>query len=416
MKKRILIAVASLVLAALILMLAPLGTPQLPLPTDPEGTTSPTVGTDPVVTDPTGPVEPTEPGAVRLYSCNETYLPIFRQMAAQYTSKTGVEVVILSPEEGDCQATLKRYMESEDPPTVFCLHDQKQLKSWRHTLLNLEDTTFAAALCSDDLGMWLDGKLLGIPLAVQGYGMLVNAEILATKGALSRNEITNFTAMATAVKILKDNSVTAFPIPNLTIRDAWYLLMAEDLDGVRAYVDLYMANCGKTGTPFEQFLQGKTAFCPGGSWEYDDLAAQSGNNFHVRNLDILPNFSAGAMQYICDSLWCVNASARQEDIQATMEFMTWMVTAGSDGSVPIDVLEVLTPFADSAFYGNWLENKLRGYMRTEPSVLQFDGGEMGTDPMLMALLAYMEKRTDENWQQVVLAVQTVRAQYGYTNE
>lgn len=413
MKYRILVAVVSLVLAALIIMLLPSAHPSVDTTLPTNGPTAPHGSAGPSVKPPSTGTLPENTGAVRLYSCDENFLPVFAALAAEYTNLTGVEVEVLSPEADGCQATLQRYMESEDPPTVLCVHSQRQLKAWSNTLLDLEDTALAAALCNDGLGLRLDGKLLGIPAGVEGFGLLVNAEILGTKGALSRNDITSFASLSTAVQILKNNSVKAFPAADPTLQDAWYLLLAEDLENVRAFVDLYMANCGTTGDPMTLFLDGKSAFCPGGTWDYDTLASFTESTLHVRNLDILPNYAAGAMQYICDTAWCVNASARQEDIDATLAFLTWMVTAPEGGAAPVDQLETLAPFADAAWYGNWLENKLRGYMRTEAAVIQWDGGDLSTGRLLIALETYLEESTDENWRQLCLTVEAIRAEYAY---
>ncbi len=409
MKKRILIAAASLVLAALIILL---------VPKSPGG---PDTGTLPGVSTPSGQqpssqptTQPEDPGVVRLYSCNADFLAVYRELAAEYTALTNVEVVVLAPDADGCQASLQRLMKSEEPPTVFCVHNQSQLNQWQNTLLDLEGTAFAGALANDGLGLRIDGKLLGIPMDVDGYGLLVNAEVLALKAAMTRNnDFGSFSALTIAVQVLKDNSVKAFPAAAPTMQDAWCLLTTEDLTGTRSLIDLYVANCNKEGDPMAQFAEGKSAFYLGGTWEYDALAAIPDSSLHVRDLDILPTYAAGAMQYICNSAWCVNASARQEDMDATLAFMAWLVTAGEGTAAPVDRLQTLAPFADAAWYGNELERKLRGYMETEAAVIQWDGSEVAADSLLTALTVYMQDRTDENWQQLLQTVEQIRTESGY---
>lgn len=412
MKHRILVAAASLVLAALILLLLPAGPNGPGAGTNPSGPLSPSHNTQPSDTPPVN-TQPSDSGVVRLYSCDDTIVTVFTELAAEYTALTGVEVVVLCQEPDGCQATLRRYMESEDPPTMLCVHSQSQLKDWKDTLLDLDDTALANALCNDGLGLRLDGKLLGIPAAVEGYGLLVNAELLGTKGALSRNDIFDLSSLTTAAQILKNNSVKAFPTAAATLQDAWYLLLGEDLESARAFIDLYLAGGSTTGDPLEQFLDGKAAFRIGGSWEYDMLASYTDTAFHVRNLDILPNYAAGAMQYVCSTVWCVNASARQEDIDATLAFLSWMVTAGEETAAPVDRLQTLAPFADAAWYGNQLEKKLRGYMQTEAAVLRWEDANAGDKRLLLALTAYMADNTDENWEALRLVVNMVKVENGY---
>ncbi len=391
MKNRIFVAVACLVLAALILL--------LPLSSGGPGDGSnPNRWPDllkPPATHTTTGTQPVIRGAVRLYSCEAA--EALTQLAAEYTALTGVEVTVLTPEGGSCQTVLQGYLESEEPPTVLCIHSQNQLLQWQDRLLDLTDTAWAAALCNTELGFRLDDRLLGIPMELEAYGLLVNAELLATKGALSRGDFYDMVSLATGVQILKNNSVKAFPAPSLSLQDACYLLQSEDLQAVRTFLDLYLANGSQSGQPREQFLAGISAFCLGGSWEYDALAAAGDTELHVRNLDILPTFTAGAMQYVCGSAWSVNANADQADIEATLSFLSWLVTAGETAAAPVDRLQTLVPFQDAAWYGNQLQRKLQGYMRSEAALLQWKKADRSAINLHQALNAYMEANTDENW-------------------
>ncbi len=412
MKQRILVTVACFVLAALILLLLP------PSANDPVVSTGPTVPphTNPNTTPPSSNATlPPAGGAVRLYSCDEGVRAVFTELAAEYSTLTGLEVTVLGPGEDDCQAGLQRYMESENPPTVLCIHSQSQLKSWQDSLLDLGNTGLAEMLCNDGLGMRLDGKLLGIPMAVEGYGLLFNAELLASKGALSRNDIFDLSSLTTAVQILKNNSVKAFPSATFTLQDAWYLLMSGDLDSARALIDLQLANGNKTGNPKQLFLDGKAAFCLGGSWDYDSLASAAGSALHVRNLDILPSYAAGAMQYVCSTVWCVNADTSEDNIRATLHFLKWMVTAGEDTPAPVDRLETLTPFADGSWYANQLEKKLRYYMQTETVVLQWKETTTVANRLLLALTDYVNDSTETNWEAVCRTAEQIKLENGYVS-
>ncbi len=400
MKHRLIVAIASLVLAALILLLLPAS------PGGPGDGTSPWL---PHFSRPThsttGSQPPEELGAVRLYSCDEATIALFTQLAAEYTALTGVEVTVLTPSQADCAASLEEHLESEAPPAVLCVHSQSQLVSWQHRLLDLSDTALAAQLCNTGLGLRIGNRLLGIPVALEAYGLLMNAELLGTKGALSRRDIFDMASLSTAVTILKNNSIKAFPTASLSLQDAWCLLMQEDLEALRAFLDLYLANGSQSGDAREQFLNGQAAFCLGGSWEYAALEAIRDAQLHTRNLDILPTFAAGGMQYVCDRVWCVNAAAKQADIDAALDFLTWMVTAGEGTPAPIDRLQTLSPFLGAAWYGNQLEKKLQGYMRTENAVLQWKTVDRAASSLHLALSTYLADNSDSNWDALCQAVE-----------
>lgn len=412
MKQRILVAAASLVLAALILLLLPVS------PHDPSGSTGPTrpsqtdPNSNPTATTPTT-TQPQQPGVVRLYSCDADFRIAFAELAAEYTALTGIEVLVLGPgENDDCQSALQRYMESEDPPTTLCVHSQNHLRTWQENLLDLDETDLAAALCNDGLAMRVNGKLLAIPAVVEGYGLLTNLEVLST--VLSRSDIYDFPSLSMWVQILKSNSITPFPPAAPTLRDAWHLLIGEDLESTRAFLDLQLAYSSKSGDGVELFMQGKTAFYPGGTWEYDRLAASANTKMSLMNLDIIPNFAEGAMQYVCSTAWGVNAGAKQADIDATLQFLSWLVSAGEAGT-PVDRLQILSPFADATWYGNQLEKKLRTYMQTESAVLQWKDADSGDKRLLLALTAYLEDNSDENWEALCQTVTIVKAENGYTD-
>lgn len=392
MKQRILVAVVSVVLAAVILLLLPPAHPQGPKPTDPtHDTGSNTKPTAPI----TGPSD--TPGAVRLYSCNEAWLAAFETLAAQYSELTGTEVVLLRPEANDCQETLARLMESEDPPTVLCVHSQTQLEGWTESLLDLQGTDFAAALFANSFGLHVDGKLLAIPMDLEGFGLLLNAQVLGAQGALSRNDITDSQSLAMAAQILKNNSVKAFSAAQFDTAVALSLLFYGDSAQVRAFLDLYMANSHTSGDAKTQFLNGECAFYLGGTWNSEWLDDREDQALQLRNLDILPTYTTSGIQYHFSTAWCVNGSARQEDISATLQFLTWLVSAGEEGTVPVDALQALTPFTDGTWYGNQLEKKLLTYMKTEPAVIRWVPASGDYQKLITALETYLQNRSDENW-------------------
>ena len=409
MKRRILVVAASFVLAALILLLLPASPHDPGVSTGPSDTSQHPTGTKPPHTS--GDSQPSEPGVVRLYSCEADLVTILSELATEYTALTGVEVLVLSREDEDCQTALQRYMESEDPPTVLCVHSRSQLNFWKDSLLDLDDTDLAAALCNEGLGMRMDGKLLAIPTSVEGYGLLANLEALST--VLSRSDIYDFNSLSMWTQILKSNSITPFPPAAPTLQDAWHLLIGEDLDSTRAFLDLYLANSSQSGNAMELFLQGKTAFYLGGTWEYDTMSSFADKKLDLRNLDIIPNYAENAMQYVCSTAWCINAGARQRDIDTTLRFLNWMVTPGEDGTLPIDRLQLLTPFTGATWYGNQLEKKLLQYMQVEDAVLQWKDAHTGDKRLLVALTAYIEENSNENWEALCQTVNMVKAENGY---
>ena len=404
MKQRIFVALASLVLAALVLLMLPPIHAPAPQPTIP--TTTPPTTQAPTTQPPT--TQPPPVGVIRLYSCDPAVRAILAGLASDYTAQTGVDVVILAPAQEDCQASLQQLLESEDPPTAFCVHSRNQLEGLASTALDLKSSSLASLLRSEDLTIRVEDRWLGIPMGLKAYGLLMNAELLAGI-AQTRSDITDLTSLSTVVKILKDNSVKAFPTLAPTPEEAWYLLGTQEPTHARAFLDLYLTNYIKSGDGLTQFLDGKAAFLPGGSWEFDTLASYTGREFHVRNLDILPTYIGGAMQYLCQWAWAFHGAVSQEDMEATQAFFCWLATPGETSAAPIDLLQTLNPFAGSGWYGNQLEKKLLGYMSNEAAIVDFDNASAENEVLPAALTTYLQAPTDENWEQLLLCIQLTQA-------
>lgn len=383
MKTRIWIAAISVLLAAAILLLLPQTTKPVAQPTNPTVPENPTTTTTPV------------PGMVRLYSCNQETLPVLTQLAADYTARTGVEVVVLTAGDNGCVPMLEMLMQSENPPTILCMHSQKDLLKWQDALLDLSGTALEAALCNPGLGFRQDGKLLAVPMAVEGLGLLFNARLLSV--VMSRSDISDYASLATAVQILESNGLTAFAsVP--TYMPVWLrLLHSSDRDTMRSFLDLYMDNQIGTGDAMDQFMSGKTVFILGTTADYGLLSQQPNQVLALRDLDILPSCTGQGLQYLCRTAWGVNGSAKPADVEASLEFLRWLVTATEEAPAPVDQLQILAPFRDCAWYSNQLEKKLRSYMQTESAVLIWDARVTDDQLLMMALANYAKNPIDANW-------------------
>ncbi len=394
MKKQIIVATVSVLLSALILLLLP------PLNS---GTPTPTVPTDPTVTTNMPDTVPPVPGVVRLYTCDPEKQAVYVGFAAEYSALTGTEVIVMGPDGEDCEAALDRLLESDEPPTIFCLHSQAALEKWKNRLYDLRGTAAAAALCSPDFGVMADGRMLGLAADVEGYGLIYNAALLARTG-FSRTDVGGFNALSTIVRYITDNpkfGFSAFGMPSLSdpgSRDTLALLasMCSDAGDLREFVDLYRQNCLKDSPAADAFLKGKTVFYLGGTWDYQRVAA-----LEDRNLDILPAYTpGGGMRYFCREYWCVNGSVYRGDILASLDFLRWMVTAQEDSAAPVDRLGLFSPFRDATTAENPLEKKLRGFMGEGTAVLSWGSRTDDLTAFGEALAAYMASATEENWDAV----------------
>ena len=196
------------------------------------------------------------------------------------------------------------------------------------------------------------------------------------------------------------------------------------LDNFRSIWDLYVNDScvapadqiTATGDQAEaEFGQGKAVFFQNGSWEYANLVTDETKGFllNAADLTMLPIYcgvdgedEAG----LCagtENCWAVNSKAPEADIQATLDFLYWVVTSDegtqmmADNLGPIPFKNAKTPenvfFAAANDYtaaGNYVVTWAFNYT---PNVDSWRAG------VVTALAAYTTDPSDANWEEVVTA-------------
>ncbi len=129
------------------------------------------------------------------------------------------------------------------------------------------------------------------------------------------------------------------------------------LDNYKDIFDLYINNstcspadlAGKTGDDSRnEFLAGQAVFFQNGSWEYGNLVGDG--KFTDDDLAMIPIYIGvgdEANQGLCtgtENYWCVNNSASEENIQATLDFMNWCVTSDKGTQAMANDMGFVIPF------------------------------------------------------------------------
>jgi hypothetical protein len=99
----------------------------------------------------------------------------------------------------------------------------------------------------------------------------------------------------------------------------------------------------------------------------------------------------------CDSYWCVRSDVDALDIQATLDFLHYLVHPCEDGTVPVDELELLAPYRQATYAANPLERTLRTDLAAGREYLVCEDEEKVPTGLPEALTIYATEPTDENW-------------------
>ena len=295
-------------------------------------------------------------------------------IAARYTEETGVEVKVVTAASGTYNETLTAEMDKSSAPTLFVVGNQAAVSTWGDYCYDLTGTAIAEELNTDAYNLYTeDGKLASIGYCYECFGIIVNVELLEEAGH-SLDEITNFeTLKAVADDIharaeelgfdaftssgMDDSSSWRFSghLANLDLyyesRDAggWTEAPAEItgeyLDNFKALWDLYTTDCAVDKASLAtggydaeaEFGNKEAVFYQNGNWEYAALTGTYG--LDPEKLAMIPFYGgvegeeAAGLNCGTENCWAVNAKASEEDIQATLDFMYWLVTEGSEDAV-----------------------------------------------------------------------------------
>lgn len=333
-------------------------------------------GTEPTQAPSTDGTTPTEApsteatGSVYYLNFKPEADAAWQALAQEYTEATGVEVKVVTAASGTYSETLTAEMDKSSMPTLFQCGNQAGLDTWGDYCYDLTDTAVYKEMTTDDFNLFGEnGEVYCIGYCYESFGIIVNKALLAEAG-YELSDITNFEslkAVAEDITARKDElGFAAFTSAGLDGSSSWrfsghlanmplYYEFRDDgvtsqpatitgkyLDNYKAIWDLYVNNSTctpaeltvKTGDESEaEFGEGKAVFFQNGSWEYANLVDKFGMN--PDDLAMIPIYigvdgeeNAGLCSGT-ENCWAVNAKAAPEDIQATLDFMYWVVTSES---------------------------------------------------------------------------------------
>jgi raffinose/stachyose/melibiose transport system substrate-binding protein len=122
-----------------------------------------------------------------------------KEYAAAYDAKNGTTTRIETVGGGaDYSGSVKAALQAGNMPDIFVIEGKGGYEVWKDYILDVSDQPFAA---DTGVGFKVDGKTYGFPVAVEGFGLAYNADILA-KAGIDPATLTTFSALKAAFETL----------------------------------------------------------------------------------------------------------------------------------------------------------------------------------------------------------------------
>lgn len=317
--------------------------------------------------------------------------PDWQELAAKYTAETGVEVIVETAASGEYESTLKAEMAKSEAPTLFQVNGPVGLATWNDYCYDLKDTALNKNLKNEEFSLVSDsGEVKGIAYVIETYGIIYNKTILnqylSMDGAVvsSVDEINNFETFKSVVEDIQakkdDLGIKgAFTSSGMDSSSDWrfkthlanlpiyYEYQADGigstdaikgtyLDNYKAIWDLYINNStcepkmisSKTGDDATaEFALGEAVFYQNGTWAYNDITAEDLTADDLGMLPIYIGCEGEENQGLCtgsENYWCVNSKSDPADIQATLDFLDWVITSDAGRDALANKMGFVTPF------------------------------------------------------------------------
>ena len=381
---------------------------------------------------------------------------VLQTVAQMYTEKTGVPVTVQTAASGTYNETLTAAMDKTDAPTLFVVGNQAAVGTWGDYCYDLTGTAVANELNTDAYNLYTeDGKLASIGYCYECYGIIVNPDLLAQAGH-SVDEITNFETLKTVVEDIHARAdelgFDAFTSCDMDASSSWrftghmanleyyyeqegnvWTECPETITGayMENFKNLYTLCINNSLTDpadlaagghdaSEEFRSGKAAFQVQGSWEWDGMKDQVPNAVMIPYYCGVAGEEKAGLNCGTENCWAVNAKASEEDIQATLDFMYWMVTDAEASRMLVDSFGVM-PYKQAAESTNPFLADANEYSNNGCYVMNWATNfQPNVDAYRAALVSALNKfnadQSDANWAEVETAfVQGWATQYQAAN-
>ena len=315
----------------------------------------------------------------------------------------GYKLKVVTAASGTYEQTFNSEVAKSNPPVIFQVNGPVGLNNQKAMAADLSSTNFYKILADKSMALKLDGKVSAIPYAVEGYGIIYNASIMAKYFALpnkntkvnSMDEINNFATLKAVVEDMQANKDAlgikgVFASTSMAAGNQWrwqthtvnvplYKEFLDDApnanplatglaqdtitfkysDNYKNIMDLYTNNSLTAKTllgaktvdeSMAEFALGQCAMVQNGNWAAGQILGVAGNKVAADDIKFLPIYTgiAGEENFgLCigtENYLCINKNASPEAQKGADVFLTWLFSSATGKNLVSTKLNFITPF------------------------------------------------------------------------
>ena len=326
----------------------------------------------------------------------------WQDLAEKYTDETGVQVTVVTAADGQYKTTLKSELAKKEAPTIFNIGSTADCAEYDKYIYDLKDSEIYKHLTDKSLALEYNGKVASVANCYECYGIIYNKAILEKycsnySGAVIKS-VDDIKDLDTLEKVATDinehvddinkacdlHLTEAFASAGLDSGSNWRF--TGHLAGLALYYEFKDAGCDLTagqkevtGKYMDNFKRvwdmytntsaadkatldsgslnaeselgmEEAVFYQNGDWEFSPLTnEENGYAVTADDLSMMPIYFGvdDENEGLCvgtENYWAVNAKASQEDIDATLEFLNWVITSDEGRDAITNQMGLTAPY------------------------------------------------------------------------
>ena len=292
-------------------------------------------------------------------------------------------VTVVTAASGQYETTLMSEMGKSEAPTPFQVNGPVGLANWKDYCYDLAGSPLYGELTSDSFALKEGDTVHSIAYVIETYGIIYNKELLTAAG-YTQDDIKGFDDLkkvaddiqARKAELGVDGAFTSAGMDgssdwrfktHLANLPIYYEYKADGISSTDAIKGTYLDNYKQILAVHHRFhLRPQAAGQQDRQRRCGRVCGQEGRLLPERhlgihrcerypgddNLGMLPVYIGAEgeeNQGLCtgsENYWCVNNTAKDEDIQATLDFLYWCVTSDKGTAAMADDMGFVNPLQE----------------------------------------------------------------------